>query len=82
MKRLAVEALSWVAVKALFRLGFLTNGDPEHRHLNKHVWGAVAAASTMQCSGGRCHLDEAAFREVQLLVAIEMAEQVMGARAQ
>jgi hypothetical protein len=57
LKRLAIKALTWVVVRALFRLGFLTNGDPRYEHLNKHVWAAGEAGSTLACQTGTCCLD-------------------------
>lgn len=57
LKHLAIQGLCHVAVRAIFELGFLTNDDPRYAHLNKHVWAAASAASTLQCETGYCHLD-------------------------
>lgn len=57
LKHMAVKFLCWLIVKAIFRLGFLTNNDPRYIHLNKHVWAAAEAGNELGCQTGTCCLD-------------------------
>jgi hypothetical protein len=57
LKHLMVKALCWILVKAIFRLGFLTNQDPRYEHLNKHVWEAAVGGNELECQTGTCWID-------------------------